>query len=365
MSNYDIGIYTFWNVPNYGTFAQAYALQKAVQKAFPDRDVKQIAYLDSAHYDSYYSRWPKCHVWNKKFFKELTVRNSKQAKEKCALFLENYKLIPHTEEFSKENLEKARFNTVILGSDIIWDYSFECFNHDEFLFGLNFTADNIVSYAASFGTIRKTDSHPDYVISGIRKMKHITVREQNSADIVKDITGRTVPIVLDPTWLWDFNADPMIEKSPYDNYVVVYGQDFTNKFIEEVTSFCKKNKYKIICLDCNNDNYTWCDVLIKQNELSPFQWLGIFKGAEAVATSTFHGVTFALIFQKKLAFCKSDFILAKAGDFLKKVGLYELYTKENASATEMLERVWDYEQINCAVNKMREKSATELYKIIE
>ncbi len=26
---YDVGILTFWNVPNYGTFAQAYALQKS------------------------------------------------------------------------------------------------------------------------------------------------------------------------------------------------------------------------------------------------------------------------------------------------------------------------------------------------
>ena len=29
-NSYDVGILTFWNVPNYGTFAQAYALQKFI-----------------------------------------------------------------------------------------------------------------------------------------------------------------------------------------------------------------------------------------------------------------------------------------------------------------------------------------------
>ena len=37
---------------------------------------------------------------------------------------------------------------------------------------------------------------------------------------------------------------------------------------------------------------------------------------------------FGLIFNKPLAFCKSDFIVAKAESFLKKIGLYDLYVTE-------------------------------------
>ena len=35
-----------------------------------------------------------------------------------------------------------------------------------------------------------------------------------------------------------------------------------------------------------------------------------------------------MIFNKPLAFCKSDFIVAKAESFLKKIGLYDLYVTE-------------------------------------
>lgn len=69
--NYDIGILTFWDVPNYGTFAQAYALQKAIEKISGKRDVRQIAHLDKKHrdfyfdYKSYLRSYP---VWKRNFW---------------------------------------------------------------------------------------------------------------------------------------------------------------------------------------------------------------------------------------------------------------------------------------------------------
>ena len=50
-----IGILTFWNVPNYGTFLQVYALQKIIASLSADYDVKLIAYLEPKHYRMYYA----------------------------------------------------------------------------------------------------------------------------------------------------------------------------------------------------------------------------------------------------------------------------------------------------------------------
>ena len=41
------------------------------------------------------------------------------------------------------------------------------------------------------------NQHPEYVISGIRNMKKISVREENSQRIVEQITGRSPEIVLE------------------------------------------------------------------------------------------------------------------------------------------------------------------------
>ena len=39
------------------------------------------------------------------------------------------------EKLEEAELSKTRFNKVVLGSDIIWDYSQEMFHNDQFLFG--------------------------------------------------------------------------------------------------------------------------------------------------------------------------------------------------------------------------------------
>lgn len=364
MEKNDIGIFTFWDVPNYGTFAQAYALQRVLQKLYPDRDVRQIAYLDSKHYRFYYSKLPLIKPWHKKFYKDIIARNTVEAFRKRELFFQAYESIPHTKKFTKEELKKARFNTIIVGSDIVWDYSFRCFNHDEFLFGRSFNSDSICAYAASFGTVRPECHHPEYVLSGIRNMKKISVRDENSQRIVEQITGRSPEIVLDPTWLWDFTEDKNVVSPKFKDYMVVYGQDFTEDFITQIIEYAKKRGLKLVCLDCNNDNYTWCDVVLRQHELTPYEWIGLFREAKTIATTTFHGLTFSLIFNKQFAFCKTDFILAKAGTFLKDLGLYRKFTDSNISVKEMIDEDWDYKYINTVIDAHRTKSIQFLKSII-
>ena len=50
-----IGIITHWDIPNYGTFLQAYGLQHFLANMLPDDDVYQIAYMNKRHKKVYYS----------------------------------------------------------------------------------------------------------------------------------------------------------------------------------------------------------------------------------------------------------------------------------------------------------------------
>lgn len=366
MYNYDMGILTFWNVPNYGTYAQAYALQKVVNSYCSDRDVKQIAYLNKKHYRFYYSKLPQAGIWSRMFYRNILkhIVPTSSYNKRRKLFLESYQQIPHTEEMDAEQLSKEKFYNLILGSDIIWDYSFDVFDNDPYLYGINIEAKIKVAYAASFGTVRKEDEHPSYVVDGLRELNAISVRDENSAEIVEKITGTRPTIVLDPTWLWDFKTDSNIVDPNYENYMVVYGQDFTKRFISETVEYAREHNLKLVCLDCNNDNYKWCDVVIKQHELTPFEWIGYFREAEAIATSTYHGLTFGLIFEKKLAFCRSDFIIAKASSFLKELGLYELYDKENSSVKEMLDYTTNYNDAQEYIERKRNDSKAFLMEAL-
>ena len=240
-NSYDVGILTFWNVPNYGTFAQAYALQKFIHALNEKRDCKQIAYLNQRHFDFYYSRLPRCNPFHKTFYRDLWNRAFpfSQYYKKKRSFLESYKKISHTKEMTAQELEQAKFDTVVLGSDIIWDYSFEIFDKDPFLFGSKLNAKKKISYAASFGTIKESEPIPEYVKKSLLDMDEISVRDLNSARIVEKIVGKKPEVVLDPTYLWDFTKDSNVIKPQYEDYMVVYGQDFSENSIKEIINYAK------------------------------------------------------------------------------------------------------------------------------
>lgn len=64
-------------------------------------------------------------------------------------------------------------------------------------------------------------------------------------------------------------------------------------------------------------------------------------------------MTFSIIFNKKFAFCKTQFIMDKAGDFLKSIGLYELFNKEKVTIKEMIDHDWNYSFINSKIEERR------------
>lgn len=87
---------------------------------------------------------------------------------------------------------------VILGSDQVWNPQNLEMNYHT----LNFLPVSIpkVTYAPSFGVsrvLRYQKRTRDY----LSKIKHISVRELAGSIIVKELTGKGVPVVCDPTAL--------------------------------------------------------------------------------------------------------------------------------------------------------------------
>ena len=162
--------------------------------------------------------------------------------------------------------------------------------------------------------------------------------------------------------VWNFNDDENIIKPNEENYILVYGQDFTTDFIKNLRKYADEYKMKIVALDCNDDHYDWCDKMISQSDLSPFQWIGYFKYASKIATSTFHGITFSLIFNKNFAFCKTDFIMAKVDKFLKELSLFDLFNKNQNDVYTMLNNDFNYPYINEVIKKKKIESLDFLRK---
>lgn len=359
-----IGIYTHWNIPNYGTWLQAYALQKVVEDIRPGDDVRQIAYTEKTHLDLYYgifsaaryrSRFflinPKFYIMVlKKLVRLKKIKNSKK-------FMPYYNDIKNTGELTDEEFSNKQFDCVLVGSDIVWDYTREAiYKKDKRFFGVGLNTKKIIPYAASFGSAKLINTVPQYVSEGLAKMEDILVRDKNSVEMVKSVSGKDASIVIDPTFLWDFWNDNNVPDRPVDyKYIVVYGSHFTKKNVIEIQNYAKDNNLKIICLDSLHDSYKWCDITISQDSLHPYLWCSYLKHAEVVMTCTFHGLILSLIFKKRIVMNPLPFILDKASSFIDYLGLTEVLTG-SGNFEKKVDWDWDYAIIDKKIESLKKES---------
>ena len=223
------------------------------------------------------------------------------------------------------------FDLVVIGSDEVfnccqpapWGYTLQ-------LYGKVLNAKKVVSYAGSFGHTR----YEQLVQLGIDKeigetmktMAAISVRDQNSYDIVEKLTGIKAEMHLDPVLIYGYEKEIAERKVSYpEKYMVIYsyqGRINDKREIKEITSFAKEHKLKLISIFCR---YDWCDEAIVPE--TPFDVLGWFKGAEYVVTDTFHGTIFSIItgrrfvtlVRKKATVTNEE----KVSSLLKQLGLEE------------------------------------------
>ena len=295
-----VGILSMQRVINYGSFLQAYALKQLLLQNGADEvyfiDIEKGRELPGFEYSKNQSKWHKLKrllqiiftglLFQKIRDREFTKRLKKSI-EDCFPILELDKPAP------------KEFDLVVIGSDEVfnccqrapWGYTLQ-------LYGKVLNAKKVVSYAGSFGHTR----YEQLVQLGIDKeigetmktMAAISVRDQNSYDIVEKLTGIKAEMHLDPVLIYGYEKEIAERKVNYpEKYMVVYsyqGRINDKKEIKEITSFAKEHKLKLISIFCR---YDWCDEAIIPE--TPFDVLGWFKDAEYVVTDTFHGTIFSII----------------------------------------------------------------------
>lgn len=202
-----------------------------------------------------------------------------------------------------DNLCKGanRYSAVITGSDQLWSPAGLPTN----FYNLMFVPDYIrkISIASSFGV----KNIPWYQVSRTReylnRIEFISMRENRGSEIVKELTGRNVPTILDPVFIFDKNEwSELIPKNKEYNepYIFAYFLGANSNHRKAVKSVAEKLGCKIVTLrhldqyiesDENFGDYAPYDV-------DPVRFLNLLRGAKYICTDSFHGSVFSIIHHK-------------------------------------------------------------------
>lgn len=365
-----IALISFHNAANYGAALQAVALQKKLDSlGYPN---EYIDYQNSHRRHSYdmaylFRKALKCGRLKDAIkyavgFPFMYLRKSRFSK----FYKKHLRITPTTYSNSKEAAElNPKYDKFIVGSDQVWNP--ENNGHD-MAFLLDFVDDcKKVSYSSSFGI----SSIPQPFLTDYRtllqKFRHLAVRESDGVRIVKELTGRTASLVLDPVFLIDREEWIGIGKRVEGDFVFSY----TNRS-GQFENFLKTTGYTIdgkmlykLARQTSPADFLNPKVKVKY-AMSPEEFIGVINSAELVVSASFHCISLAIILNR-------PFIAILTGDKGKDerltsiLGLLNLNSRifnEQMTMDQVLAPI-DYNSVNIKLNKLRSSSIDYLISSIE
>lgn len=386
-----IGIVTFVKCDNYGAELQAYALQWKLNQLGYDAELidlqkieKDLASNASSILPAIKNRF-KVYGWKAPFeIGKLVVdvlqrklaakKNESNAEEKHKLFLDFFdKFIRHSNRYyTIEEIRQATdlpYDVYIAGSDQIWNYMHNDNLDVYFLeFAKKFGARRI-SYAASISAASIPVKYQDEYRKLLKNIQYLSVRELHGAKLIKELAGRDVEVVLDPTllitseeWLNNVAKNPLSG----DKYVLVYtlsGSKYIQELCENIAGRlgCKVVNMKINFRKDNSGKIT--DLF----DLGPQEWVGLISGASYVVTDSFHGTAFSINFNKPFTTLVNPVsnMNSRVLSILKIMGLEDRIIYDNGTRQMPKELCVDYTEVNKRMEEWRDKSLSFIKKSLD
>jgi hypothetical protein len=363
-----IRIVTFHTAINYGAVLQAYALQKKLRENYTD--VKLIDYNTNELKKKYplicFQKSIKGFILAVidcfRVFK--TIKKHKKFND----FISDQILFTN-EYISYRDLKKFDFESgvFITGSDQVFNP--DRIEEERQVFYLDFvkSKDTIkkISYAASFGTKAIEKEKFETISNFLEDFDTLLIREQSGVDLVDELSTKTAYKVIDPVFLMDKCEWRKIMKE-YKNipnkYLLYYRLLDTKNSDEMVEKIASKLGLEIVVIT----NLPLNRITTRYNlrDIGPAEFLHLFDHADFVATSSFHGTAFSIIFNKQFIFCdefknKSD----RAKDIMNTLKIKNRLTENDVD--HLIKNKIDYSRVNERLDQEISNSMRLLVEAIE
>lgn len=375
-------------IHNYGSMLQAYATQKLLDKLNIENETinvsgflgefrkAQYSYIlkSGINSDIFRDRLGKAkNILIKKFLRNDYTSNIKQRDIKFDDFAES--IIRKSQVYvSLEDLANKcsdNYGAVLIGSDQLWLPA----NIAADYYTLNFVPDemNSVAYATSFGVSTLPGDAAEMARRFLPRIKHISVREHAGQKLIKELTGRTVPVVCDPTllftgeeWMEIQQKDRIIEEA----YIFCYFIGGTQIHRDFVRRLKKETGLKIVALT-HVDHYMKCDegyADYTPYDIGPSEFLNLIRNASYVCTDSFHSTVFSILYKKEFFEFKRYTQNTKQSTNSRLDTLFDLtrirgrMLDGNENIQDCLNMKLDYEEVHKKLAAVREESYIYLEK---
>ena len=299
------GLVTFYHIHHYGAALQAAAMERAVETLGHECEI--IDYFVNQ---------------DNALFRRPTGLGSAAADAHTALHYQALKTrYERFEQFSRDHLRisahrylsaaelrqaQLPYDAILSGSDQIWNPKIFPNGHFDPVFFGAFSDRRKIAYAPSFGIPKVPEDMEQKLRSYLGAFSHLSVRERQGQAIVTEVTGQTVPVVLDPTLLltaeqWSAAASRHMvaqggrQALTPQGYILCYCINRPGALAPYIQEFARRSGLPVVQL---------CGIRQKVHpkarcilDAGPAEFLELFENAAFVFTNSFHGTVFSTQFR--------------------------------------------------------------------
>ena len=363
-----VGILTFHSANNFGALLQAVSLQKTVMER-GNVECELVNYepdfiRKDYSINPFKTKHPKTIIKSILRIPDKMKRNSKfqSFRQENTICSEQCQSVIDFERICNA------FDTIIVGSDQVWNYNLTERDMYYFLPGIN-TSVKKISYAASTGGADFATRESDVMIQYLQSFTQISVRENASKEALEQrLKEKHIEVVLDPVFLTTKDRWLELAAKPVKKDYILFFKMGYSKTAEPALEFAKKlsktTGYELLMLW---DQEMWFRYRnIKHiGAVGPAEFLQWIAGAKCVITNSFHATAFSIIlntpFYVETEIERKDRVLNILDIFkLEKCELVK-GTTENGSVIPEIK--WNI--VNSLLNTERQKSLDYIDRILK
>ncbi len=296
-----IGTVTVHHAHNYGAMLQAYALQHALKKINCETVLIDYDEIKSKIFVKVNTNSLK-QILSGIYYNVIIFMKYKEMKRGFDRFEKFYNdELDKTDKYVRlSDIKVDDIDMLLVGSDQIWNMK----NKDNRpFFELNFGGKiRKASYAASMGSyFTLTEEVKKHFINSLGEFDYISVREKETGEYIKKITGKDYRIDIDPVFLLEMKDwDSLCEKAKCyelpNEYILCYeliNSDKTKICLEEMK---RKTGLPVVVITPN----IYCNLKEKYiiRDAGPIEMVDLIRKAKYVVTTSFHGIVFSILYNR-------------------------------------------------------------------
>ena len=358
------GILTYHYSFNYGAMLQAYALNKTIESLGVSCEIIDYRfppiykYYQDLRLSELIIKYGKIGGSLRYIKRYLRGDYSLKSSRNKYIYFRNKKLKLSKTYRSKESLKNLPYDYIVFGSDQIWNPVLTDGTAHEYIGNfLSLSKTKKFSYAASCGSENIPAEYQKEYFEHFKNLTHISVREEN---FCKNLNKNGLLAVhnIDPTlllgkkdWL-KLLGNYKLDVNLKNKFILVYAFDEDASIYKGIDELAAQTGFDVVVItDKIKPEHSKYIIL---NNCGPLDFIYLFKNAEKVVTTSFHGTAFSVIFEKDF-YCIPHKLYHERTDSLLKLLCLENHNFKDFSKLPKTNKI-NYEKVNQIINNERNKA---------